>query len=55
MLISKASLLATMAEMHCGLDGGRSTKVTYCGITKNSPSHAQQKRTAKKRKNRATK
>ena len=42
------------SDFHGGLSGGY-TKFNYAGLSKKSPSHAQQKRNAKKAKNKGSK
>ena len=42
------------SDFHGGLSGGY-TKFNYAGLSKKSPSHAQQKRDAKKAKNKGSK
>ena len=44
------SMFGKHPDIHGGLGGGY-TKFKYAGLSKNSPSHAQQKRNSIKRKN----
>jgi hypothetical protein len=44
------ALAGSVSDFHGGLSGGY-TKFQYAGLSKHSPSHAQQKRDSKKAKN----